>query len=91
MKFVEHGSKSHGRGWRSTCGQACVAMIAEVSLEKACTAVGKQGATTFADIRRGLHQLGYTVTGCRLIKDHPIPDGATAILRVRAGSSTSPR
>jgi hypothetical protein len=85
MKFVEHGSKSHGRGWRTTCGQACVAMIADTTLELACAGMGTKGATTFADIRKGLHRLGHTVTGRRLIKDHPIPDGATAILRVRAG------
>lgn len=36
------------------CGQACVATLANVSLEEACKAVGKRGRTRWTDVRLGL-------------------------------------
>ncbi len=51
MKLVSqpHGSK--------LCGQACIAMIADVSLDEACLAIGHCGATTGTDLLRGLGRL----------------------------------
>lgn len=42
----------------TTCGQTSVAMVAGVSVEEACVAVGKRGATTAAELVRGLRRLG---------------------------------
>lgn len=40
------------------CGQACVAMVAGVSLDEAKRAVGKSGTTCGPDLVRGLRNLG---------------------------------
>jgi len=49
------------------CGQACIAMIAEVSLDEACTAVGHGHSTTTKDIVQGLRRLGLSCTD-RLVR-----------------------
>lgn len=59
---VSHGSITHGRGYRQTCGQAALATIARlvgksVTLEEACTAIGHRRCTTYPDLVRGLDAL----------------------------------
>lgn len=45
-------------GYRNACGQACIAMIAGVSMEEAIQAVGTAGGTNTPDLIRGLRTLG---------------------------------
>ena len=58
-----------------TCGQACVAMIAGVTLEEAIVATGKTSRTRTADLKRGLDVFGIP-HGDKLIryrKGNPLP------------------
>lgn len=63
MKFVEQTYM--------TCGQACVAMIAGISLKKAIEVVGKKGGTTTKDLVKALRKLGFKC-GDRLKFDEPV-------------------
>lgn len=47
----------------TTCGQACVAMLAGVSVEAAMRATGKRGSTRTTDVVRGLQTLGLRCGG----------------------------
>lgn len=70
------------------CGQTCVAIVADVSLERAqaaCTE-GYQRATSEHDLRRGFKRLGFTL-GAFTRNRHPLPGYAgTAVARVRYAS-----
>lgn len=41
------------------CGQTCVAMIADISLDDAISSVGKRGLTNTKDIANALRKLGF--------------------------------
>lgn len=43
------------------CGQACVAMLAGVSLEEATQTVGKSGLTLTRDVRQALEKYGFVL------------------------------
>lgn len=53
MRLVRQG--------KNQCGQACIAMLANVSLKFAIVAIDKRGQTTTRDLRRGLEFFG---VGC---------------------------
>lgn len=46
-----------------TCGQTCVAMLAGVSVEDACAAVGTEGTTKTRQLVAGLQNLGLPCSG----------------------------
>ena len=88
MKFVPHGSKTHGKGWGSSCGQACLAMLADVSIEEATAAIGHRNATTWSHLIKGLNML--EIDHGRQTRHHPkhaalpLSDRRTYLVRVRA-------
>mgnify|MGYP003132488658 CR=1 FL=1 len=53
------------------CGQACVAMLAGVTLDEAIKVVGTRGKTTSLQLGRGLAELGHILCGCVLIRGNP--------------------
>lgn len=68
----------------SLCGQACVAMAAGVSLDRAIKVVGHEGGTTTAEVREALRDLG---VGCadklrRISRQRPHPP-KRAVLAVK--------
>lgn len=75
------------------CGQACVAMIADIDLDAAVALVGKKGATYTADLRKALANCGWQVLSPMLLgRHHAIPpDPADPILvRVLIGPKGKP-
>jgi hypothetical protein len=73
----------------STCGQTCVAMIAKVSLETACRAVGRKSGTHGTHLIKGLKTLGVDCypTSKLVRKDKPLPE--CGIMRIQATYDTS--
>lgn len=57
MQIVQHGAIQHGHGWRRTCGQAALAMIAGTTLEQAAMAIGHRRSTTYRDLIKGFQAL----------------------------------
>lgn len=64
------------------CGQACVAMLTGIPLEKSIETFGRRGATTRGEVVAALKGLGVSC-GDRLIsaKTHPLPPVCIAKLR----------
>jgi len=52
----------HRRQTKNTCGQTCVAIIANVELERAIEAVGRKGGTHGKHLIEGLVKLGIETT-----------------------------
>lgn len=57
----------------STCGQACIAMLADVSVDEVCKVMGNDSTTTYENLISALDYYGFRH---RLRKDHPavLPD-----------------
>jgi len=68
------------------CGQACVAMILNVSIERAVELIQKKGSTQTKDIARVLNQNGFDcdLRLTRISKKHQIPD--FCILKITFGN-----
>lgn len=66
------------------CGQACVAMIADLDLDAAVALVGKKGATYTADLRKALADCGWQVLSPMLLaRHHAIPPDPQQPILVR--------
>lgn len=66
------------------CGQTCVAMIAEISLEESISVFGKRSSTTTKDVINALRKLGISC-GDRLLsaKKHEKPDVCICVLHYK--------
>lgn len=63
------------------CGQACVAMVAGVSLQTSCKAFGHQCATTLFAVRRSLKKLGFvSAEKCQAFAKNPARLPTTCLL-----------
>jgi len=63
------------------CGQACVAMVAGVTLKASCKAFGHNCATTLFAVRRSLKKLGYqSAEKCQAFGKDPGRLPATCLL-----------
>lgn len=60
MKYINQGFDNN------LCGQTSLAMIANVSIDEACKAIGKRGLTETKDLVRGLMKLQVGFNECRL-------------------------
>lgn len=68
------------------CGQACVAMVAGTTLEKAIDAVGTRGKTRAADLARGLARFGLTLEPRRRFSGrNALPGLAIVMMRFEIG------
>lgn len=65
------------------CGQACVAMIAGITLKKSIEIVGKRRSTTTKDITIALNTLGFKCVHrlIRFCKKNPLP--INALLKIK--------
>lgn len=66
-----------------TCGQTCVAMLADVPVEEVCAAIGKRGSTKTRDVISALRAFG-------LRCHHRLVPLSSAPLAVRAVAKVSP-
>jgi hypothetical protein len=55
----------------SLCGQTCVAMAAEVSLERSIEVFGSRGGTRTKQVVKALRELGIATVGDKLIRRKP--------------------
>jgi hypothetical protein len=63
------------------CGQACVAMVAGVSLKQSCQAFGHKNATTLYAVRRSLKKLGFqSAEKCQAFGKNPARLPETCLL-----------
>lgn len=71
------------------CGQTCVAMIAEISLEESIFVFGKRSGTTTKNVINALRKLGISC-GDRLLfaKKHEKPDVCMCVLHYKDCKST---
>ena len=70
----------------SLCGQACVAMVAGVSLEKSVKTFGSRGCTTTGQVVIALRKLGVKaplVRAKRVTKARPAPQFCIAKMRFK--------
>lgn len=64
------------------CGQTCVAMLTETTLEKAILLVGKKGLTRPKDLIQALQKTGFLARGPVILSAsadihcHPLPENA---------------